>query len=143
MVTERSKKISTTIFLFAIFVVLAVFTGGWLYNTYTEQIAFSESSSDATVKCGKYYFDVDPDSVYYENKTLHLDIENTFGAELKTIIIDAGEERKEVNVGGIPSGTIYPVSVEISIVESVLVYPSGCETANFKKLTFEPAVNNS
>ncbi|MBN1544354.1 hypothetical protein JW898_02725 [Candidatus Woesearchaeota archaeon] len=138
MVESRSKKISVLIFLFAIFILLVVVTGSWLYRMYTEQTAYSESRTLATVECSRYYYSIDPGSVLYENGTLYFEISNTLGADISTIVVESTGGQKEVDVSGLGQGATFPVSVRIDVVEWAVVYPSGCKGVNFKNLSFEP-----
>ena len=137
MVDSRSKKMSVLIFLFGIFVVLVAVTAGWLYKMYTEQTAFSEASTLATVECSKYYFRVQADSVSYENGTLYFEIESTLGSDIDSIVVQSMNEKKQVDVY-LTQGIVQPVSLPIEVVEWVMVSPVGCEGVNFKNLSFAP-----
>jgi hypothetical protein len=138
MADRRSKKLSVLIFLFAIFILLVAVTASWIYRMYRSETEYSERSTLATVECGKYYYKINPDSVLYENKTLYFEIENTLGADIDAIVVESMTEKKEFTLGGLSQGTVYPVSLELDIVEWVLVYPSGCGGVNFQNLSFEP-----
>jgi len=137
MVDRRSKKISVLIFLFGIFAILVAVTAGWLYKVYTEQTAYSEQSTLATVECSRYYFKIDPDSVMYENGTLYFEARNTLGADVDVLVLESATDMKEVAVS-LSQGLTIPVSVDIDIVEWVTVYPVGCKGVNFQNLSFEP-----
>jgi flagellar basal body-associated protein FliL len=138
MAEARSKKVSVLIFLFAIFILLAVFTAVWLYNMYKQQTSFSERQTLATVECGRYYFAIDPKSVLYENSTLYFEIENTLGADINAIMVKSATQEKEVALNGLSQGTVMPVSVPLEVAEWVLVYPKGCAGVNFRNITFLP-----
>lgn len=140
MADGRSKKISVIIFLFAIFILLVGFTGSWLFRMYSEQTAYSESRTLATVECSRYYFTVPPQSVLYENGTLYFEVTNTLGADINTLVIECASESKEIEVN-VGRGITVPVSVPINLVEWALVYPQGCRGVNFKNLSFEPAAD--
>ncbi len=137
MVESRSHKMSTLIFLFGIFILLAVVTAGWLYRMYTEQTAYSERSTLATVECSRYYFSIDPDTVSYNNGTLYFELRNTLGAQIDTMVVETSTQQKEVEVN-LAQDTIQPVSLPIEVVEWAVIYPLGCEGTNFKNLSFEP-----
>ena len=138
MVDRRSKKISVLIFLFAIFILLVVITAAWVYRMYTEQTAYSEETTFATIECGMYYFNIEPESVSYDAGTLYFEIGNTIGKEIETIVVQSSTETKEVSIG-LSQGIVQPVSLPIEVVGWVMVYPKGCESVNFKNLSFEPA----
>jgi len=138
MIERRSRKISTLIFMFAIFIMLVAFTAGWIYRMYSQQTAYSESKTFATVECGKYYYNIKPGSVIYENGTLYFEIENNIGADIGSIVVESMTEKKSIDLGGLSQGLVQPVSLPIEVVEWVLVYPQGCRGANFKNLSFEP-----
>ena len=134
MAEPRHKKISTLIFLFAIFIMLAVVTGGWIYRMYVQQTAFSEQSTFGTVECGRYYFSVDPESVLYENNTLYFDIENSIGAAIGSLVIESAVESKQISIR-LDQGTLQPVTIPIAVDGWFLVYPRGCRDANFKNIS--------
>ncbi len=138
MVEQRSRKVSTLIFLFAIFIVLIVFTAGWIYRMYITQTALSESQTLLTIECGRYYFNIKPGSVLYENNTLYFEIENNIGAVINSIVVESVTEKKQVDLGGLEQGLTQPVSLDMEVIEWVMVYPEGCKGANFKNLSFEP-----
>lgn len=137
MVDRRSKKVSVLIFLFAIFIMLVAFTGGWLYKMYSEQTAYSEASTLATVECSRFYYRIHQESVSYENGTLYFEIENTLGADIDTIVVQSMNEEKQVDVY-LTQGIVQPVSLPIEVVEWVTIYPVGCEGVNFQNLSFQP-----
>lgn len=136
MVERKSKKMSMLMFLFAIFILLSVITASWLYKMYTEQTAYSESSTLATIECSKYYFSIEPESVLYEDNTLYFEVKNTLGANLEDLIVKSYSEEKTVHIN-LDQGSTQPVSIPIDVVEWVLVFPAGCEGVNFKNLSFE------
>ncbi|MFC1742269.1 hypothetical protein ACFL3V_07075 [Nanoarchaeota archaeon] len=138
MVDRRSKKISLLVFLAAIFVLLVAFTAGWIYRIYTAQTEYSERHTIATVECGRYFFKVYPESVLYENGTLYFEIENTIGASLQTIVVESVSQKKSVDLGDLGLGTVQPVTVDLEVIEWVMVYPMGCAGVNFQNLSFEP-----
>jgi K+-transporting ATPase A subunit len=138
VIERRSRRISTLIFLFAIFILLAVFTGAWIYRVYKQQTAYSEARTLATVECGKYYFGIDPKTVSYEDGVLYFEIENTLGADIRTIVVQGVDERREVNIS-LVQGMIMPVSLQIAVADWVMVYPEGCEGINFKNISFKQA----
>jgi hypothetical protein len=107
---------------------------------YTEQTAYSERHTLATVECSKYYYTIEPESVLYEEGTLYFEIKNTLGANIESIVVQSATEQTEVNLGFLDQGTTQPVSIPIEVVGWVLVYPSGCEGVNFKNLSFEPRI---
>ncbi|MBW2964054.1 hypothetical protein KY363_01215 [Candidatus Woesearchaeota archaeon] len=138
MAEGRSRKVSTLIFLFAIFIMLAVFTGSWIYKMYSQNKAFTEDRTVSTVECSRYYYNIRPETVLYENGTLYFEIENNIGADIGRIIVESSAEKKEVDLGGLSRGIAQPVTVQLDVVGWVLVYPVGCQTTNFKNLSFEP-----
>jgi len=137
MAEARSRKISILIFLFALFILLSVFTGSWIVKMYKEQTSFSEKKTLKTVECGRYYYTIKSESVIYENGTLYFEIENTLGSDIASIGIESMNDRKEVLLG-LGQGMSLPVSVPIDVAGWVMVYPTGCEGINFRNLSFEP-----
>lgn len=137
MADRRSKKISVLIFLFAIFVLLVVMTGSWIYRVYRDQTAYSEQKTFAAIECGRYYFDIKPETVSYEDGELYFELRNTLGKDIETIVVESSTEQKEVRVD-LSQGTVQPVSLPLEVRGWVLIYPSGCEGVNFRNLSFEP-----
>ena len=136
MVERRSRKISVLIFLFAIFVLLVVMTASWIYKVYVEQTAYSEKRTFATIECGRYYFDIKPESVEYENGTLYFEVRNTLGKDISSLVVESSTESKMVSVD-LTQGSVQPVSLPIKVAGWVMVYPEGCEGVNFRNLSFE------
>ena len=136
MADPRSKKISVMIFLLAIFILLVVVTAGWIYRVYMDQTAYSEQRTLATFECGKYYYEIDPETVSYDEGTLYFEIENTLGADIPSIMVESAVETKEVSIG-LTQGSFQPVSLPIAVEDWFVVYPRGCEDVNFKNISFE------
>lgn len=135
---KRSKKISTLIFLFAIFILLAVFLGSWLYRIYLEQTKYSQEQTLSAVDCGRYYFKIPEDMVEYKNGTLTFMIENTIGKEIKQLVVESALETQRKNMTGLISGAMVPVEVDMRFTDWIYVYPKGCRGINFKNISFLP-----
>ena len=136
----RSRKISTMIFLFAIFMLLAFFLGSWLYRIYLEQTQYSKEKTIAAVECGRFYFLIDENTVSYTNGTLHFAIENTVGTPITQLTVETALETQNLNITGLMSGAMVPVSTKIQITDWAHVYPRYCRGLNWKNLTFMPAI---
>lgn len=140
MVEGRAKKMSVMIFLLAVFIMLVVMTGAWVYKVYSEQTTFTQERTFAAVECGKYYFDIDESTVQYEDGQLFFEFENTLGDKIQTIIVESGLSKVSVDIGLVP-GTTYPVSIPLELSgTSLKVYPEGCGDVNFKNISFEPNI---
>ncbi len=137
MVDRRSKKISVLIFMFAIFVLLVAVTASWMYRIYTEQTQYSEEKTMMTITCSQYYFVINPESVLYDGGQLYFEIENTLGKDIDKIVVRTSTEEAVVELDGLSQGIVHPVSVPIEVIEWAMVYPEGCDGANFKNLSFE------
>lgn len=137
MADTRSNKRNVLIFLFSIAILLIVMTASWTFRVYQDQTAFSEQRTLATIECGRYYFDIKPESVSYDNGTLYFEIENTLGKDIDNIVVESSTERQEINIA-LSQGMVQPVSLPIKVTGWVLVYPVGCEDVNFRNLSFEP-----
>lgn len=133
MPETRAMKISTFIFLLAVFIMLAVFMGGWLYKIYAENTNYSKLRTDEALNCNKYYYRIHQNTASYENGVLRFDIENYIGAEFKTLVVQSETQQKELNVTIIQETTL-PVEVEIEASERVRVYPLGCNN-NYKEIS--------
>lgn len=127
---SRAKKISTIIFLLAIFVFLAIFIGGWLYRVYMTQSRYSTHESASAVDCAYYSFNVE--SLSYENGRLYFELDNKGNDQFDTIVIESGGIAKEVSTEGMVAGMSQPIDVEIALADDVSIYPKGCKDHNSK-----------
>ena len=140
MVEGRAKKMSVMIFLMAVFIMLLVMTGAWIYRMYSEQTSFAQARTLAAIECGNYYFDIDETTVTYDGEILYFEIKNTLGGKIETIIVESGPSKVSVDIG-LTSGTTYPVSIPFELYgTSLMIYPEGCEDVNFKNVSFEPNI---
>ena len=130
MAQEKGKKISTLIFLFAVFIFLAFFTGGWLYRVYVDHTSFSEKSTDTAIKCSSITFGVE--NLDYKGGVLSFDLENKFGQEFSNITIESGTQSVDVPTGILRPGDLFPVRLEIEVGETLIIYPQGCKGENSK-----------
>lgn len=130
MASERGKQVSTLIFLFAVFIFLAFFTGGWLYRVYIEKTTFSEQLTDIAIKCSSIYFGVR--DIDYREGVLSFELHNKLGDAFEDIVIESGETLVEVPTGRLGAGDELPVQQEIGLEGSVRIYPKGCREENSK-----------
>ncbi|MFC1753048.1 hypothetical protein ACFL96_06595 [Thermoproteota archaeon] len=130
--TEKARKISTTVFLLAVFVFLAVFLGGWLYRVYTTQTTYSTGESKSAITCVGYTFDIDKESLVYEHGVLHFEIAHQYGDQIDVLIVESGTETREVVAGDFIAGVSQLFQVELPLGEEVKIYPKGCRDHNFK-----------
>ncbi len=135
----KSKKFSTMIFLVALFFLLSVLVGAWLYKIFKEQTSYSNDQTLATIDCGRYYFYIPENSVKYQNGTLEFDIENTLGKEIEQLTLRTALEKKTLNMTGLTQGTKVPVKTPIAMTDWVYVYPDACDGVNYKNISFLPA----
>lgn len=124
MAERRSRKISMFIFLFALFILLAVITGAYLYKLYSENTASSEKQTRETIDCD-YYFAVSKQSISYIDDKLSFEIKNTYGKEIRTVVIVSGNETKEKSVS-LTRGDSFPLDVSIKASGNFSLYPKGC-----------------
>ncbi len=136
----RSQKVSTLIFLFSIFVLLAFFLGSWLYNIYLDQTQYSKEQTISAIECGRFYFQIDEQSVGYVDGILTFDIENTIGTPIRELTIESALETRDLNVSGLIPGAMVPISVDIRLTDWIQIYPKYCRGLNFKNLTFMPNI---
>jgi len=127
----RALKVSTGIFLFAIFVFLGVFVGGWMYNLYTEQTSYSKQESTSIVGCATITFDVS--DAQYEAGVLSFVIENKPGDPLEKVGVSSGDEDVIIDTPLLAGGSSQLIEVEMALGGDVLVYPVGCKEHNVKR----------
>ncbi|HII72232.1 TPA: hypothetical protein HA265_05755 [Candidatus Woesearchaeota archaeon] len=137
---SKSRKMSTLIFMFAIFVLLAAFLGSWLYRIYKEQTTYSQEQTLAAVDCGRFYYQVDSESVSYKDGVLFFLIENTIGKEITSLTLETALETKHFNMTGLTPGAMVPVNQSIRMTTWVWVYPTSCRGINFKNISFQPNI---
>ncbi|MFC1723308.1 hypothetical protein ACFL0V_04165 [Nanoarchaeota archaeon] len=136
----RGKKVSTLIFLFALFMLLAVILGAWLFKIYQEQTKWSDTQTVDAVDCGRYYYQIG--DITYHNGTLSFMFENTVGKPIKEITIESAIEKRSVNMS-LNADEAIPISVPLQLTDWVFVYPSACRGFNFKNISFLPNENES
>ena len=126
----KGKGISIVIFLVSIFVLLAIVTGAWMYNLYTSQTRFSDTETKSIIECNSYVFGVE--NMVYNEPELEFIISGKIGPEINKITIESGSDIRTINFSGLSSGAEQAVSVNLSIQDSVLIYPTGCKEQNSK-----------
>ena len=132
---EKSRKISLTIFLLAVFVFLAIFLGGWIYRVYMTETAYSTGESKSAVVCAGYTFDIDKESLVYEDGVLYFETDLGYGDKINLLVVESGVESREVDTTAMSGGVPQPITVDIPLSDEVLVYPEGCRDHNFERFT--------
>ena len=131
---EKHRKISTTIFLLAVFVFLAVFLGGWLYRVYIEQTTYSTGESQSALYCTEYYFDIE--GLAYDQGQLSFEIVLKRGM-FDVMVVESGTEMRDINTSNMVTGSIISVEIEIPLADEIVFYPKGCKTHNSKSFNIK------
>jgi len=132
--TERSKRITTFIFLLSLFVFLAVIMVVWSYNYYKYGTTQTKERTMPLVKCSSYAYRVIDNSLNYSNNTLKIKIEYIGeGGERFSkleVIVDGNKSLSEEINPALRSPTIIVNNVKIK--DSFLITPEGCILYNTK-----------
>ena len=131
---EKHRKISTTLFLLAVFVFLAVFLGGWIYRVYTEQTTYSEGESQSALYCTEYSFDIEGPA--YDQGQLSFEIVLKRGM-FDIMVVESGTEMREIDTSHMVVGSSIPAEVEIPLADEVVFYPEGCKAHNSKSFNIK------
>ena len=130
-----ARKISTTIFLLAIFVFLVIFVGAWIYRVYITQTSYSKDESSTAVNCVGYSFEVDTTKLTYSNGLFTFGFKQVSGDKIKGLVVESGKQKKEINVTTNIIGEETSLSLNMSLSKQVRIYPKGCKLHNFKLFT--------
>lgn len=129
----QSRKITLYIFLFSLFLMLAMFIGIRMYNIYSGSRAASTEKMESTFACS---FSFSVSNIEYSGSVykLSLDLKTTDYESLKKIIIiDKDGNGREVSLGQF-IGFEQHVEVEPILIEDAFtVFPEGCSDDNAKQ----------
>lgn len=135
MQDSKSKKISIFIFLFALFVMLALLTGGYLYKLYIENIEFTDKETNELVNCDNFYFNLVKNTISYNENKLTFEVKNSMGKEINQLIIESNNKTTEKNMS-LAQGDLLFVVVNLEVNNNFSVYPKGCKSVQ-KTFTIE------
>lgn len=129
----QSRKITIYIFLFALFIMLALVLGTRIYNIYMGSKTDTEITMETAMKCT---FSFSVSNLDYNGRTLSFDLKTSDEELLKKIVI-VGEnnETKEIELGifiGFPRKQRVNAG-SINITNSFFTYPYGCMDQNKKE----------
>ena len=127
-----ARKISTTVFLLAIFVFLVIFVGAWIYRVYITQTSYSKDESSSAVNCVGYSFEVDKNKLNYKNGLFSFEFKQTGGNAINTLIVESSKQKKELNITNNVIGEKTSLNLNILLSKQVRIYPKGCRIHNFK-----------
>lgn len=133
--TERSRRITTFIFLLSIFVFLTVLIFVWSYKYYQTGRIQSTNLSKSAIECGVYAFRVVENTINYENKTLRFKIEyiGKGSDKFSRLSVFTGKNitLSEEITTFIRSPTV--VIKDIEIENEFSISPQGCEAHMVKR----------
>ena len=122
----EAKNITMQLFLWFLFIVIALFIAFWLYNMHKEYTSTEgvELEEIASLQCGGYMFEIS--DVAYQNNTLSLTIRNTIGDTLDNMVIESDYDSRteKLDLGRGRKKNI--VLEDFKAAETVAVYPEGC-----------------
>ena len=118
-------------FLLALFLMLAMFIGINIYNTYMDSKITSEKTIKSTMQCAFSFYVTNLD---YADDVLSFDLRTSDEKLLqKMVVIGDNNDTKEIELGSF-IGFEQRVSVDgINVADLFVVYPYGCESSNRKE----------
>lgn len=134
----EAKNITTHLFLWFIFIVVALFLAFWLYSMQKEYMASDSigNGAMASLSCGGYMFEISDAS--YHNNTLSFTIRNTRGDTIKSIVIESDYDSRTEQLGALSTGKERKIVLENFRAGSTFaVYPEGCAKFNIKIIQLE------
>ena len=134
MTATRSKKYSTLLFLFLIFVLLVVFGFSYVHKMYGAALGSSKETTETIVTCGEYSFQIE--NMGYDEGDLRFRIRNLYGANMDFIIVEVNEVKQEVKTNGLVGGEgneLVAENIDITFGDTIFFYPPGCKEHNSKQ----------
>lgn len=134
----EAKNVTTHMFLWFLFVVIALFLAFWLYSMQKEYIGSDSigNGAMASLNCGGYMFEISDAS--YHNNTLSFIIRNTRGDTIKNIVIESDYDSRTEQLGALSTGKEKKIVLENFRTGSTFaVYPEGCAKFNIKIIKLE------
>ncbi len=129
----KAKDVTINVFLWFLFIVIALFLAFWLYNIYQEYMVSGvlEESTTSSLQCGGYMFKIS--DVRYDNNSLSFTIRNTMGNIIKNLTIESDYEARTKELVAFSSGKEMRIALEnFRIADTFAVYPEGCAKFNVK-----------
>lgn len=132
MLADSKKKISWGIFLFALFIFLALWIGLTMYTIYTSKTTEAKSSTKSSIECSTYAFEIS--EINYSDEKLTFRIKNTIGEDFETLVIESGNIQNKASLKSFYEGEERTVAIDSIVIEKEFsVYPEGCKEYNVKK----------
>ena len=126
---NRVTRVIMTILLTVVFIVLIIYIGATLSNTFRSSKRYAQQKTQETLKCNDYSFLLS--DIIYENNTLSFTIENVAGEKFDELIINYNNKEKTINLNNFYAGTEQKVIISnINITNKFSVYPKGCKNYN-------------
>ncbi|PIN86984.1 hypothetical protein COV19_02210 [Candidatus Woesearchaeota archaeon CG10_big_fil_rev_8_21_14_0_10_44_13] len=125
----QSKNITLYVFLFALFITLAMVLGARTYNLFTGSKTETESTMKSTMQCA---FSYSLSNMEYSDGVLRFDLKTTDEELFKKIIVVGHDGPKEIALGTYINFRQGVRVEQIPMGDSFLVYPEGCEGQNNK-----------
>lgn len=128
-----AQNITMKVFLWFLFIVIALFLAYWLfgiYNDYIKSGSIDKGTSDL-MSCNDYVFDVK--DVHYENETLSFVIRNTMGKQIRNITVQSDYSSVTRNLQHLTTGSEQEITIEdFRVEQSFAVFPENCAKYNIK-----------
>jgi len=128
MAEEKTKKVVTAVFLFALFILVALYIGLTVLKIYTDSSKFSSEKSESSVSCIGYSYSID--NIKYENGLLTFDLKNSEISDYEEmiLIVKSGNATKELQLTNLVTGIKKGIDLDIELKDNQFkTYPKSCE----------------
>ena len=135
------KSLPMHIFLWFIFIVLALFLAFWLFSLQKQYMASNSIGQGAmsSLQCGGYMFEIS--EVAYHNNTLSFLIVNTMGDQIKSLVIQSDYDSRIEQLVALSARRGQEIVLEdFRADDSFAVYPEGCAKFNVKIIKLDASV---
>ena len=129
----EAKSITMHLFLWFLFIVIALSLAFWLYSVQKQYMASDSlgNGAMASLKCGGYMFEIS--DVSYHNNTLSFTIRNTMGETIQSIVIESDYDSRTEQLRALSSGREKKIVLEnFRAGDKFAVYPEGCAKFSMK-----------
>jgi hypothetical protein len=121
----ESRKITIFVFFSLIFLFVIIYLFLWMYQAYDSSTGFADSTTDSTINCLDYMFDLK--DISYNNSLEFIIYNRGVGKFIDELILSSGDE-EDILVLSIYSGESLFVNSSLTVVDNVFdVYVPSCD----------------
>lgn len=120
-----SQKNTILIFISVLFLFAVIYLFLWLYQAYAGGTGYAERTTESTIECMGYIFEVN--NINYANNSLSFNLYNRKASNtLQTIILKTSTTEIPINVSLEPDST-QTITETIQITDEFFIFPKRCE----------------